>query len=1113
MKLTSILLLGVLMQVSARVHSQTVSFSGRDVPLEKIFASVEKQTGYVFFYDETILKDARPVTIRAENYSLPLFLSCILNGQPYRFSFQNKTIVISRKEPVPDPALPATDTVIHPPGRQILTGRVIDINGTPLSGASVTIRESGKSTLTDGQGMFHIPASAAKSKLIVSFIGYNTREIVLSADQHELYVQLTVAVNALDEEVVQAYGKTSQRLAVGSIFQVSGEDLQKQPVMNPLLALDGKVPGLQITPTSGYASAPVKVEIRGRNTINATLVSDPLYVIDGVPLTILDLTNTSFNKSSYANGSTGFVQAGLISNTGGQSPLFSLNSMDIESITVLKDAAATAIYGSRGANGVILITTKRPKPGQTQFNIRVEQGTVTPPRHIQLLNTPQYVQMRREALKNDGLPLTATYAPDLVNWDTTRYTDWQKQIWGVAKKTDATLELMGGDSHTSFRIGAGYDNQQDITTLNGGNKRVNLSLSLTHHSPNEKLTLTVSAAYGYTYAKTILMPSLGNLAPNAPSIFNAKGDLNYAAWNAAGLGSSFQFASILTPSVTSNNFLNGGLVLNYVMAKGLNMGFTVGYNNSQNSTAYYSSIASQNPIYPRSAAAGFGISGINNWDIEPLISYTVYIGSGKLDCMAGGTLTNSISKGTTLAGFGYTNDALLQSITNAPYQSSSQNSAQAKTSNIHGRIQYNWQNKYILELDGNRYGSSNFGPGRQYGNFWSAGGGWIVSEEKWIKRVLPSWWNFFKLDANYGVTGSDAGGAYQYLSQWTTPAGTYGQLPQYNGIIPLLPLHAVNQDYQWQENRKINADLTLGFLKDRISLMVTWYRDRCNNQLTSAVPTPVFTGFPTITGNSPANVQNIGWEGNITARAIKGKDFSWNLNFNISINRNKLLAYPNFELSPYYTTLKIGKSLNTQYLYHYEGINPQNGQPSFADHNHDGVISYNPNIPTGTGNDDRYIALDINSRYFGGFGSNFMYKSFGLSLGFSYNKVQSQMALSAFGGGMGNIPVAIFNDHWQKPGDHTRYARFSTGGLASFGNFNQSDGAYVDGSYIRLNNVTFSYTLPAAVCKRMHMKGAGFSLNTQNIFIITGYKGVDPQTPATNLPQPKTIIGTMTLNF
>jgi len=1108
MRLTTALLTICCLHVAARGKAQQVTYSANNEPLQKVFTAIEKQTGYVFFYDIPLVRQARPVSIELKNVPLDQALNAVLKDQPLTWTIEKKTIIISPKPTLPVP--PAADTTVRPAGPQFLTGLVMETNGTPLSGASVTIRESGKSTLTDGRGAFRIQAPAARSKIIISYVGYTTREVTLSEGQRELLVPLTVAVDALDEEVVQAYGKTSQRLAVGNIVKVSGEEIQKQPVMNPLLALNGRVPGLLITPTSGYLSSPVKVELRGRNTINPDLISDPLYVIDGVPLTILDV-NGSFNKSNYANGSTGFYQAGLFSYTGGQSPLFSINPSDIESISVLKDATATAIYGSRASNGVILITTKKGKPGKTKFDINLQQSVNTAPKHWDMLNTQQYLQMRREAMKNDGYPLTVAFMPELA-WDTTRYTDWQKELLGIAKSTSANIRLSGGERNTTFTIGAGYNRSQDITTLSGKNERINVSSGITHRSADQKLSVDLSAGYSYTYVNAISIPSLITLSPNAPPIFDAKGNLNYAEWNAAGLGSNFPFSGVLVPSGNSTHFLNASLRLGYNLAKGLNVSVNGGYSNGQSNSTWFNPIAAQNPLFNPVGYAGFGNTAINNWNVDPRLNYSLYIGRGKLECMAGGSYQSTFAKTTTMSGSGYTNDALLQSIVGAASVGSGQQLAQKKYASMYGRINYNWRNKYILELNGNRDGSSNFGPGRQFGHFWSVGSAWIASEEAWAKRLLPSWWSYLKLNASYGITGDDNGLAYGYLSQWANTRDYSGIPLLYNGVVPMTAQRAVNPDYQWQETRKINADLSMGFLKDRITLTVTWYNHRCNNQLTS-LPTPLYTGFASVQGNSPANVENTGWEGSIHAQLVKSKAFSWTMGFNIGINKNKLISYPNFELSPYYSTKKIGKSLNTIYLLHYIGVNPLNGRRSYEDYNHDGLVTQNSGVPAGTSNDDRYIAFDPTAKYFGGFSNQFSYKQFMLSTFCYFKKQRGQMPYTGTGGAMGNMPLDVFNNRWQQPGDQVIYPRLTTLGTTSDFQFGQSDGVYTDNSMIRMSTLEFSYSLPGAFCKKMHMQGASFSVNMSNVFTITGYKGLDPDVTFGNLPQPRVIAGRISFTF
>jgi hypothetical protein len=279
------------------------------------------------------------------------------------------------------------------------------------------------------------------------------------------------------------------------------------------------------------------------------------------------------------------------------------------------------------------------------------------------------------------------------------------------------------------------------------------------------------------------------------------------------------------------------------------------------------------------------------------------------------------------------------------------------------------------------------------------------------------------------------------------------------------------------------------------------------------IPTPSYTGFGSVVGNSPANVENSGYEGMVNAQVITGKKISWTLGFNIGVNRNKLLDYPDFEFSPFYTSKKIGQSLNTVYLYHYLGINPQNGRRGVYDYNHDGVITENLNVPPGTLNDDRYIALDVTPKYSGGVTSQFTYKRIMLNLVFSFKKQLGLIPYTLPGGGMGNIPTYIYKDHWQQPGDQTTYPRFSTVSTLSEAWFPKSDAAYADASFVRCTNLALGYSLPDAACKRLHLQGAAFSVNMSNVFTITKYKGIDPETAFGSLPQPRIIAGKFSFNF
>ena len=497
-KLTALLFFVACMQVSAATHAQTITLSAKNESLIDVFEEIRHQAGYEFLCNVFVLQKAAPVTAEFKNASVEEVLAKIFRDQPLTYSILNgKTIVVKAKEaPLPVVSPPVEADTAHPrlSATVDLIGVVENERAQPLADATVAVKGKEKGTVTNEKGFFKLSGVPVGSELVISFVGYATGHKKVDAVSQLLVVILNIAVNEMDKAVVQAYGNTSQRMTTGNITQVSGEEIEKQPVMNPLLALEGRVAGLDITPTSGYASGPVKAEIRGRSTINPGFTSDPLYIIDGVPLTVLEVGGSS----SYQGGSSGFLQSGTFSNgpAGGQSPFFSLNTSDIESITVLKDADATAIYGSRGANGVIIITTKRGKAGKTKFDLNLTQGTLEINQHWNMLNTTQYLAMRREALKNGGITPTIDNAPDLLLWDTTRDVNWQQQMWGgMGKVTDLQASLSGGDDRTVFRIGAAYNRQTDILTSSGASQRASLSFNLNHHSLDRKFSVSLSTNY------------------------------------------------------------------------------------------------------------------------------------------------------------------------------------------------------------------------------------------------------------------------------------------------------------------------------------------------------------------------------------------------------------------------------------------------------------------------------------------------------------------------------------------------------------------------------------------------------------------------------------------
>jgi len=1079
MKLTMILLTAAALQVSAKGTSQTVTFVGKDVPLERVFSVIKQQTGYVVAYDYGMLSGTKPVSLSAKDLPLQDFLNQALHGQSLDFIIKKKTIFI-KKLPVVNKNNNTT-AVVGSSDQQLqlidIKGHITNEKGEPLAGANIVVKRTGKGTIADAKGNFSLLNVNNSDIIIISFVGYLPQSITVG-DKTNFSLVLNEADNELDQVVMQAYGQTTKRLNTGNIAKITSEEISKQPLINPLQALQGRVPGLTITQTSGYASAPFKVEIRGRTNLNYNFPSEPLYIIDGVPLTVLEISG-----ANYASGPRGFLQNGLPNPAGGQSPFYSVNPADIESIEILKDADATAIYGSRGANGVILITTKKGKAGKSKFSASVYQGISKVTKYWEMLNTQEYLQVRREAFKNDNTTMTTANAYDILVWDTTRYTDWQKYLWGGTGKTsDAQLNFSGGDSRTSFRLGAGYHQQSDITAVNGADKRGSASFNLIHRVLNDRLNISFTASYSFAKLNMIVMPNAASLAPNAPNVYDSSGKPNYFGW--IPVRSTYPFTSLFQPYYSKTDNLISSITVGYQVFKGLVVKTNLGYTSTHINQQFLFPKASKDPLNNPTGSAYFGSNNIRNIIVEPQIEYNTVIGKGKLNVLIGTSTQANTTEGLYTSAEGYQDDALLNSPTSAQTSRTTGNKGEYKYSALFGRINYNWKNKYLINLSARRDGSSRFGEGKQFGNFGALGAAWIFTEEAMIQENL-TFLSFGKLRGSYGYTGSDNIGDYKYLTRWSgSPL-----VPNYGGYTSLLPLQHANPDYQWQLNKKLEIGIDLGLLKDRVSFGASWYRNRCNNQLLD-FPLPAYTGFVTVVANSPALVENTGWEFNINSKVFNRISFKWSISGNIGTNKNKLISFPDFEKSPYYGTYEIGKSLYIRKLLKFTGVDPQTGRYTFEDKNKDGSIdrSFGPK-------DDLYD-YDLNPKFSGGIGNNITFKNWSLSFFFNFVKQIGKNALltSNYPGMIANSPVEIL-DRWRKQGDNTNIARFTTVGHVTDGNFHiYSDGVYTDASFIRLQNLSISYNFPKNILKPTGMQSCNLFFHGQNLFVITNYKGLDPET-------------------
>jgi len=1089
MRLTGFFLLAAMLQVSAAGRAQTVTYSAKSAPLTKVLLAIEQQTGYNVFYDVSDLQDARLVTVDWKATPLRDALTAALAGQPLAFDIQGNTIFVTRK--AAEVAIPTAGA--FPPGD--VHGHITDSLGNPLGGASVTVKGSKKGVSTDAKGDFELKGVDNNATLVVSYTGFESQEIKVNG-KSEFVIRLKQGASQLDQTVVKGYYTTTDRLNTGDVTTVTAEDIEKQPVTDPILALEGRVPGLNIQQVSGAPGAYSTIQIRGQNSIANG--NDPFYVVDGVPFNSISLSSPDISGGPLAAGNFGSNASGA-----GISPFNALNPADIESITVLKDADATAIYGSRGANGVILITTKKGNAGGTRFDLNVYTGGGQVTRMIQMMNTQQYMAMYHEAYQNDGLPFpNITTNPSDNNydidgfWDTTRYTNWQKVLIGnTANFTNAQGNLSGGTTNTQFVVGGGYSKQGTAFLGNYSDDKASVHLSLTHASSDQRFHLQVGASYVYDNDDLPSADFTGSitLAPDAPVLYDKFGNINWQILNGTAT-----FANPIAPTFTNfkaaTNNLISNLVLSYRLLPGLQLKSSFGYNRSEMSQTDIIPSTSINPPYNTlqdQRSNQFATTTFTSWIIEPQLNYLNKVGPGRLEALIGTTFQQRNLSSFAEDAYGFVSDALITD----PLAASNLSIYGAESSlyrydAIYGRLGYNVKDEYLLNVTARRDGSSRFGPGKQFGDFGAVGLGWIFSKERFIQDNL-SYLSFGKLRASYGTSGNDQIGDYQYLSTYSSLGNSY------QGINGLKPTQLTNPYFAWELDKKLEGGLELGFIKDRLRISASYYRNRTGNQLVG-IPLPRVTGFDEVEYNLPAIVQNTGLEMTLNTINIRTKAFSWTSSANLTVPNNKLVAFPNIENFPQYANRYIvGKSLFIQKLYHFTGVDPQTGLYAFATKTGNG----NPSYPL-----DLQTTRPITQKFYGGVDNQFSFKGFTLDIFVQYVNNLGDNYKYSFGAPPGffdnyNQPTAALN-RWRMPGNITNTERFGTTGTVynPYSTFQQSDGIITGASFLRLKNLALSYQLTTASKDKLHLHSARIYIQCQNLFTITKYLGIDPETGGLNLP-------------
>ncbi|UAY55734.1 SusC/RagA family TonB-linked outer membrane protein [Arachidicoccus terrestris] len=1104
MKLTVAILIIGLTHVSAAINAQ-ITIKEKNIPLQTALKTISQQSGYDFIYSDQVFKDAHPVSLNLNNAPIETALSLCFKDQPLTYKIEDKTVMVRRKT-ISDTKTVANNIANAPQDNEVRI-HVTDSTGQPLPGASITVKGSKQGGSTDAQGNITLTSLTGGETLVVAYIGYETKEITIR-DRENISVVLKVSTNPLDEMQIIAYGTTSKRFSTGNISTVTDDQIEKSPVTNVLLALEGRVPGVFIRQQTGYSGSQVNVQIQGRNSIGSG--NEPFYVVDGVPYPASSMSRLS----TILGGSDG-------------SPLNYLNPDDIESISVLKDADATSIYGSRAANGAILITTKKGASGAMRINASFQQGIGMVPHKMELLNTQQYLNMRNQALANDSIDLNTSpwNTPnwfssfvDLTHYDTTRYTDWQKVLLGnKAHYTDADLSFSGGNNNVNYLIGTNFHRETTVFPGTFSDLRGSLHFNVSGYSNNRKFHIQLSGSYlkdnnqlpDFDYTQTAL-----TLPPNAPALYNPDGSLNFDYVDGVKAFDNPATMVYNHYSLKTDNLV-GNALLSYELLKGLNIKSTFGYTENRTTEWEYPTdsvfdpLTLQNPSFSRYSS--YGTTNMHTWDIEPQITYNTSFQKHHLAVLMGSSFQESTTLSQSYWLDGFNSDHALQNV-KAASSISVRNStiSDYKYNAIFGRIGYNYDNKYILNLNVRRDGSSRFGSENRFHNFASFAGAWVFSEENAIESNL-TFLSFGKLRASYGTTGNDQIQDYRYLSLYNNYTALAG-IPYQTGSTGLYPTSLPNPYLQWESTKKLQFGLDLGFAKDRILLNANYNINRSSNQLLYYT-LPAIAGFTGISQNFPATVQNTGWEITLSTVNVKGKDFQWRTSANITIPKNKLVAFPNLATSSYASSLVIGKSINIRRFNVFAGVDPQTGIYQFAAE--DGGFTSDPGYPGyGTG---KTVFLNLDPRYYGGIENTLVYKSLSLSFLFQF---ASQIGRNYYygidnPGGLGNQPSSILNNVWQKPGDQASVQRYSNG-MYAIPLANATNGAYLDLessnvsfsliNYWRLKNLSLSWQLPKSWTAKTGLQTARIYLQGQNLLTFTNhYIGMDPESQSLSLPPLKVI--------
>lgn len=1077
--LISALLIGVTYAHHVRgqeILESRITINSQTTSLRNALAKIERTSSVRFIFNPKEIQLSQQVTLEGRSASLKVILDDLFRPLGIQYEVTGKQIALLKIGNTGQLVLPASSAAAL--AEQSVTGTVTDEKGGGLPGVSVTVKGTQRGTITDVDGKYKIEVADQAAVLVFSFVGYLPQETTVG-NRAQIDLSLQVDTKALEEVVVVGYGTVKKSDVTGAVAKVGETEIKATPIVSFDRALQGRATGVQVVQNSARPGGEATIRIRGSGSVNAS--NDPLYVIDGFPTTGLN----------------------------------SINPNDIESIEILKDASATAIYGSRGSNGVVLVTTKRGKSGKSVITYDMYYGSQSVRRKIPLLNARQFAEFVNEAQANNGgkpffdgsspeKPLPATLGAG---------TDWQEEILQNAPIQNHQLGVSGGSDNTRYAVSFGYYDQKGIV-LNSYFKRYTLRANL-DNDISPRLRVGVSLLGAYTKGNNARTEVDGNggggvtsaslsYAPTFP-VYNGDGSYykNLGALNGYSVDNPVAIAKEITSENTLFRILANSYV-DYKIVEGLNARISFGADLQAAKNNNYStrlSLAGANT----GGTASVGASQNIGWLNENTLNYSPKLGERhSFNALLGYT-----TQGLTFENVGanantfpndfssYNNLGAGSSLV-APRSSASE----WRLLSYLARVNYGFDDRFLFTLTGRRDGSSRFGTSNKFGFFPSGAIAWKVANEKWMKS--QSLFSDTKLRISYGLSGNQEIGNYRFLANITNYPFVLGGVLNSGATTSGI----ANPDLRWERNAQFDVGIDAGMLNNRIQITVDYYIKKTSDLLFD-VTVPTSSGFASMLKNI-GSVQNKGFEISLsTINIAKGGPgrFRWTTDFNLTANQNKILTLDGrqeftagtdaviFATAVNPILLRVGSELGNFYGRVTDGIfqsqaevdasaqkNAKPGDLRYKDLNGDGMVS----------DLDRAVIGNANPKLFGGLNNTFSYAGFDLNVflqGVSGNSILNYGTFDLVNLTGGNNQSARALDRWTPNNPSTTIPRANAAGGARI----LSDFQVEDGAYLRVKNISLGYNLPKGLLDRLSISSAKVYVTGQNLFTFTNYTGYDPE--------------------